>query len=201
MGTRKRGVDRAGRAKMRSPGRPPVLHRSERRPFWQAIADGCSSEDAAQRAGVSPAVGVRWFRERGGMPPSHLAPSSPPASGRYLSLVEREQIALLRARSEAVREIARQLRRAPSTISGECGETPPPAAEASSTDLQRLADQLGVRPVAHRPADDPVAGQMHHDRQIAPTLDRAETCDVSRSAWRPRCHRSVLSERHCIRVG
>src|SRR5665647_2207603 len=87
MGTGKRGADRVGRAKMRSPGRPPVLHRSERRPFWQAIADGCSSEDAAQRAGVSPAVGVRWFRECGGMPPSHLAPSSAPALGRYLSLI------------------------------------------------------------------------------------------------------------------
>jgi AraC-like DNA-binding protein len=73
MGTSKRGADRVGRAKMRSPGRPPVLHRSERRPFWQAIADGCSSEDATQRAGLSPAVGVRWFRECGGMPPSHLS--------------------------------------------------------------------------------------------------------------------------------
>ncbi len=119
MGTRKVGRDRAERAKMRSPGRPPVLHRSERRPFWQAIADGCSSEDAAQRAGVSQAVGTRWFRECGGMPPSHLSASAPPPSGRYLSLAEREQIALLRARGDGVREIARQLERAPSTISRE----------------------------------------------------------------------------------
>ena len=104
---------------MRSPGRPPVLHRSERRPFWQAIADGCSSEDAARRAGVSSAVGVRWFRECGGMPPSQLAPSAPPPTGRYLSLAEREQIALLRAQRQGVREIARQLARSASTISRE----------------------------------------------------------------------------------
>jgi IS30 family transposase len=110
---------RIGRVKMRSPGRPPVLHRSERRPFWQAIAEGCSSEDAARSAGVSPAVGARWFRECGGMPPSHLSPSSPPASGRYLSLCEREQIALLRAQHQGVREIARQLARSASTISRE----------------------------------------------------------------------------------
>ena len=110
---------RIGRAKMRSPGRPPVLHRSERRPFWQAIAGGYSSEDAARCAGVSPAVGARWFRECGGMPPSHLAPSSPPISGRYLSLAEREQIALLRAQSHGVREIARRLGRCASTISRE----------------------------------------------------------------------------------
>lgn len=116
MSSRKFRIDRA---KMRSPGRPPVLHRSERRPFWQAIADGCSSEDAARSAGVSPAVGARWFRECGGMPPSHLSPSSPPASGRYLSLAEREQIALLRAQHQGVRQIARQLARCASTISRE----------------------------------------------------------------------------------
>lgn len=120
MSARKRRSDgRTGRAKMRSPGRPPVLHRSERRPFWQAIADGRSSEEAARIAGVSSAVGVRWFREYGGMPPSHLSPSAPPPSGRYLSLAEREQIALLRAQRQGIREIARQLVRAPSTISRE----------------------------------------------------------------------------------
>lgn len=57
MSTKKRRSDQAGRAKMRSPGRPPVLHRSERRPFWQAIADGCSSEQAAsisEREQVAP---------------------------------------------------------------------------------------------------------------------------------------------------
>src|SRR3954471_15428665 len=33
------------------------------------------SEAAAIEAGVSPAVGARWFREAGGMPPTTLAPS------------------------------------------------------------------------------------------------------------------------------
>ena len=113
MSARKRRLGRVRRASMRSPGRPPVLHRSARWPFWQAIADGCSSEDAARRVGVSPVVGVRWFRECGGMPPSQLAPSAPPPTGRYLSLVEREQIALLRARRQGVREIARRSRPRP----------------------------------------------------------------------------------------
>jgi DNA-binding CsgD family transcriptional regulator len=101
---------------MRSPGRPPVLHRSRRRPFWQAIAQGCSSEEAARKAGVSQPVGTRWFRECGGMPPSQLAPSATPPTGRYLSLTEREHIALLRARGAGVREIARELERAGSRI-------------------------------------------------------------------------------------
>ena len=53
------------------------------------------------------------------MPPSHLSPSSPLATGRYLSLAEREQIALLRAQGLGVREVARQLARSASTISRE----------------------------------------------------------------------------------
>lgn len=109
----------AGRAKLRSPGRPPVLHRSERRRFWQSIAAGYSSEEAARRAGVSQAVGTRWFRECGGMPPSHLAPSAPSPTGRYLSFAEREQIALARARGDGVCKIAARLGRAASTISRE----------------------------------------------------------------------------------
>jgi transposase-like protein len=66
-------------------------------------------------AGVSPAVGSRWFRESGGMVPL----TSGPLSGRYLSFIEREEIALLHARGSGVREIARRLGRSPSTISRE----------------------------------------------------------------------------------
>lgn len=51
------------------------------------------------------------------MPRSHFAPLAKPPSGRHLSFVEREEIALLRAGGHGVREIARQLGRAPSTIS------------------------------------------------------------------------------------
>lgn len=116
---KRRASDRAGRAKMRSPGRPPVARDAERRRFWEAIAAGRSSEDAAEAAGVSPAVGTRWFREAGGMPPSHYRPSSTPPSGRFLCFAEREEIAILRAQGLGVREMARRLDRAPSTISRE----------------------------------------------------------------------------------
>ena len=107
--------DRTGRPAMRSPGRPPVGRREHRQRFWAAIACGLGSEDAGVEAGVSPAVGVRWFREGGGMP----SVSQAPLSGRYLSFAEREEIALLRAQGQGVREIARQLERSPSTISRE----------------------------------------------------------------------------------
>jgi IS30 family transposase len=93
-----------------------VARREDRQCFWAAIARGASSEDAGVTAGVSPAVGVRWFREHGGMAPrSVLAP----LSGRYLSFAEREEIALLRVRGCGVREIARRVGRSPSTISRE----------------------------------------------------------------------------------
>lgn len=72
--------------------RPPVLHRAARRLFWLAIADSRSTEETAQIAGASQAVGARWFRECGGMPPSHLSPSSPQTTDRYLSLAERERL-------------------------------------------------------------------------------------------------------------
>jgi hypothetical protein len=61
--TRRRRSGRAGRPAMRSPARPPAGRKEHRRRFWAAIARGLSSEDAAAAAGVSGAVGVRWFRE------------------------------------------------------------------------------------------------------------------------------------------
>jgi IS30 family transposase len=115
MGRKVQAWERAGRRRMRSPGRPPVWRREHRQRFWAAIARGLTSEEAGVEAGVSPAVGVRWFREGGGMPSVTQAP----VSGRYVSFAEREEIAILRAQGSGVREIARQLGRSPSTISRE----------------------------------------------------------------------------------
>jgi IS30 family transposase len=115
MNKKRRRSDRAGRPVMCSPGRPPVARREHRQRFWAEIARGASSEDAAVEAGVSVAVGVRWFREGGGMPSITMAP----LSGRYLSFTDREEISLLCARGCGVREIACQVGRSPSTISRE----------------------------------------------------------------------------------
>lgn len=113
--SKRRRSDRAGRGPLRSPGRPTAGRREHRQRFWRAIACGLSSWDAARAAGVSQPVGTRWFRENGGMQPTNLTP----LSGRYLSFAEREEIALLRAQQLGVREIARRITRAPSTISRE----------------------------------------------------------------------------------
>jgi len=91
--------EQTGRPVMRSPGRPPVGRREHRQRFWAAIARGGRSEQAGVEAGVSPAVGVRWFREGGGMSTVTQAL----LSGRYLSFAEREEIAVLRAQRQGVR--------------------------------------------------------------------------------------------------
>jgi IS30 family transposase len=144
----------AGRLPMRSPGRPPVGRREHRQRFWAAIASGLSSEEAGVAAGVSAPVGVRWFRESGGMDPLSAAP----LSGRYLSFAEREEIAVLRACACGVREIARQLGRSPSTISRELrrnAATRGGRMEYRATTAQWHADRRARRPkVAKLAAND-----------------------------------------------
>ena len=133
-----------GRPAMRSPGRPPVRRDVERK-FWVKIAEGLTSEDAALACGVSPAVGARWFRERGGMPPMRLTG----LSGRYLSFAEREEIALLRAQGHGVREIARRLGRAPSTISRELRRNP--ATRGGQFEYRPLTAQWKAELMGRRP--------------------------------------------------
>jgi transposase, IS30 family len=83
------------------------------------------------------------------MPPSHLTSSAPPLAGRYLSFAEREQVALLRAKGDGVREIARQLERAASTISRELrrnAATRSGGLEYRATTAQWHADRAAQRP-------------------------------------------------------
>ena len=114
-GGKRQEAIRAMRGRIWSPGRPSKARREDRVRFWQSIGSGVTSEDAAAAAGVSQAVGSRWFRQAGGMPPISLAP----VSERYLLFSEREEIAILHAQCVGVREIARRLGRSASTISRE----------------------------------------------------------------------------------
>ena len=120
-------ADRAMRAPMRSPGRPEPS-RAVQREFWRLIAAGITTVQAAEGVGVSAPVGIRWFRHAGGVAPLSLDEPT----GRYLSLAEREEIALLKAQDKGVREIARTIGRDPGTVSRE---------------LRRNAATRGGRPV------------------------------------------------------
>ena len=155
----RRRSDLALRAKSPSPGRPGVARREERRQFWRLIAAGQSSWDAAIGAGVSEAVGSRWFREAGGMPPSTLGRSSKSSSGRYLSFADREEIALWRAQGHGVREIARRLGRAASTVSRELrrnAATRSGGLEYRATTAQWHAERAARRPKPAKLVTQPV---------------------------------------------
>jgi IS30 family transposase len=83
--------------------------------FWRAVVEGLSTEAAARRAGISAHIGRQWFRQCGGVSPVDLAEPA----GRYLSVLEREEIAIGRAQQLSVREIGRRIGRHASTISRE----------------------------------------------------------------------------------
>ena len=95
--------------------------------------------------GVSQAVGSRWFRHGGGMPPFDLQP----LSGRYLSFAEREEIALVRAQGAGVRELARRLGRSPSTISRELRRNA--ATRGGKLDYRASVAQWKAELMARRP--------------------------------------------------
>ena len=145
----RRRSERALRSKLRSPGRPPVARQEHRRRFWVSIAAGQSSEDAAISAGVSQAVGSRWFREAGGMAPSTLAPSRKSLAGRYLSFAEREELAILRAQGAGIREVARQMGRSASTISRELRRNA--ATRSGGLDYRATTAQWHAERAARRP--------------------------------------------------
>jgi hypothetical protein len=149
MKVHKRASDGCTRRKMRSPGRPPVWQRENLCRFWQAIARGRSSEEAALGAGVSAPVGVRWFRKGGGMPPTHLAPTAKPVGTRYLTFEEREDIAIALAKGAGVRAIARTLGRSASTISRELRRNA--ATRSGSLDYRASTAQWHADRAACRP--------------------------------------------------
>ena len=136
------GVD--GQVGDESPG-APSFRREVERAFWLEVATGVTSEEAAIAVGASPAVGSRWFRQRGGMASIDLAP----LSGRYLSFREREEIAIARAQGAGVRDIARRLGRDPSTVSRELRRNA--ATRGGKLDYRASVAQWKAELLAQRP--------------------------------------------------
>jgi transposase, IS30 family len=95
----------------------PGLPREVRVRFWGGIRVGLGTREAAAAAGVSKSLAGLWFAAAGGVKGNGPAAGS----GRYLSLAEREEIALGRARGESCRVIAARLGRPASTVSREVG--------------------------------------------------------------------------------
>jgi transposase, IS30 family len=187
MPRRTAALDRAAAAGTRGGGRPPAGRREHRVRFWEAIRRGASSTDAAVEAGLLPGIGVRWFRKGGGMPTLTLAP----VSGRYLSFEEREEIAVLLARGCGVREIARQLGRAPSTISRELqrnAATRTGRPEYRASTAQTHADRRARRPKPAKLAINPELRRYVQDR-LAGSVQRPDGSAAGpQVGWRGRRH-------------
>jgi IS30 family transposase len=82
--------------------------------YWALLAGGVGSIEACRQLGIGRKTGYRWRAECGGIPPLRLADEA--RSTRYLSLLERQRIAALRAAGHSIREVARRLGRAPRGI-------------------------------------------------------------------------------------
>jgi transposase, IS30 family len=123
-------------------GRPPAS-RAVRVRFWEGIRAGLGPREAARAAGLSRAV-LGWFAEAGGV----KANGPGPVSGRYLSVAEREEIALGLAREESLRAIAARLGRSPSTVSREVARNSSGKGSYRALAAQFRAEQRGRRPKA-----------------------------------------------------
>jgi transposase, IS30 family len=124
-------------------GRPRFPRERERR-FWREVRRGLTYAEAGQSVGVSVGVTTRWVAQGGGMPTLSLAEPT----GRYLSMAEREEIAVGLAQGKSVRGIARCLQRSPSTISREIARNRKSRSQwcYRATAAQSRADTMARRP-------------------------------------------------------
>jgi transposase, IS30 family len=93
----------------------PAAPRAVQVQFWEGVRSGLGVAEAGVAAGVGPGKAVTWFRQAGGVKSN--GPRRP--GGRYLSVAEREEIAVGLAAGESLRSVAGRLGRAPSTVSRE----------------------------------------------------------------------------------
>jgi IS30 family transposase len=114
--------------------------------FWEGVRGGLLPGDAAAAAGLSWRA-REWFRDAGGV----KANGPGPWSGRYLSLADREEIAVGLARGESYRVIGARLDppRPASTISREVSRNGP-RERYRAVVAQALAEQRARRPKAAR---------------------------------------------------
>jgi transposase-like protein len=112
-----------------------------------------------------------------------------PVSGRYLSFTEREEIAVLLAGGSGVREIARRLGRAPSTISRELQRNAAIGrgrVEYRASTAQRHAERRAQRPKPAKLAVNPELRAYVQDR-LSGTVQRPDGSVAGPDiAWRGR---------------
>jgi IS30 family transposase len=118
------------------PGTPRVV----RERFWDLVRSGLSPREAGLAVGARRGA-ERWFAAAGGVKGNGPGP----VSGRYLSLADREEIAVGLAREESYREIGARIGRPASTVSREVARNGP-RERYRALRAQALAEQRARRP-------------------------------------------------------
>lgn len=150
------------------------LPRSMQDAFWKVHARGVRVKDAAEEVGVDYETAREWVGRAGGIRPRRVE-----ASGRFLSLTEREEIALGLAAGLGIRAIARRLGRSASTISREVARnrqrgsstTGSPKGSYRAVLAQGKAESRGRRPKPRKLAGDPLLAawvEEHLQRRWSP---------------------------------
>jgi IS30 family transposase len=110
--------------------------------FWAAMTRGEFVTDAAAEAGTYRQQGTRWLFAAGGVRPRR----GRDLKGRCLTLTQREEIAVGRARGESIRVIADTIGRSPSTVSRELRRNTDGLGRYRATSAHALAYARASRP-------------------------------------------------------
>jgi len=142
-------------------GRPGVA-RSVQAVFWDGVRAGLGVAEAGDGAGVSKGTAHEWFARAGGV----VANGAGAVSGRFLSVAEREEIALGVAAGRSLRQIAAGLGRAVSTVSREVARN----GYRGRYRYRALAAQAQADFRARRPKTAKLAGNDRLREQVAARL-------------------------------
>ena len=110
--------------------------------FWAAMARGEFITDAAAEAGTYRRKGAGWLAAAGGVRPRR----GRDLNRRCLTLTEREEIAMGRARGDSVRKVAEVIGRSPSTVSRELRRNSDGLGRYRATSAHALAYHRASRP-------------------------------------------------------
>ena len=135
------------------------LPRAVRLEFWELVRAGVFWRSAAWRCGVPVQTAEVWFRQAGGVKSN----GTMPVGGRYLSLAEREEIAVGLAAGEPVRAVARRLGRPASTVSREIRRNRTTGGKYRALSAQAAAQGRARRPKTAKLAADRVLRQVVED--------------------------------------
>ena len=148
--------------------------------FWAAMARGEFITDAALEAGSYRQQGRRWLAAAGGVRPRR----GRNLKGRCLTLAQREEIAVGRARGDSVRVIAVRIGRSPSTVSRELRRNADGLGRYRATTAHALAYARASRPKPAKLVTNPALrakveadlAKKYSPEQIAGRL-KVEFCD------------------------